>query len=205
MEAEKRGLGGAIAGMISAMAKVPVGSISVLIGEGGSEAALAFSVSDRVLMLQNAIYSPIAPEVGAETELRDSARAAEMAKALKLTSVDCQKMGIVDVVVPEPEGGAHRSPDEAALLLRRALMQELINVSGVYSRTLVRRRQRKYRNVGEFGSRFRNSVRRELRTVQAAVSATVRAMRKPSDEENEASRRPRSGRRQALRSPRRKK
>ncbi len=189
LESEKRGLGGAIAGMISAMAKVPVGSISVLIGEGGSEAALAFGVSDRVLMLQNAIYSPIAPEEGAQTELRDSERAAEMARALKLTSIDCQKMGIVDVIVPEPEGGAHRSPEEAARLLRRALMQELINVSGVYSRTLVRRRQRKYRNVGEFGSRFRNSVRRELRTVQAAVSAGVRsAMRRRAAGEQPQSR-----------------
>ncbi|MCH7733710.1 MAG: acetyl-CoA carboxylase carboxyltransferase subunit alpha/beta [Chloroflexi bacterium] len=205
LEAEKRGLGGAIAGMISAMARVPVGSISVLIGEGGSEAALAFGVADRVLMLQNAIYSPIAPEAGAEAELRDSTRAAEMAKALKLTSVDCQKMGIVDIVVPEPEGGAHRSPDEAARLLRRALMQELINVSGVYSRTLVRRRQRKYRNVGEFGSRFRNAVRREMRTVQAAVSATVRAMRKPSDEEEKAAGKTRSSRRKTRRSRRRKK
>ena len=84
-------------------------------------------------------------------------------------------------------------------------MQELINVSGIYPRTLVRRRQRKYRNIGEFGSRFRNSVRRELHTVRAAVSATVRAMRKPSDEEKKAAGRSRSGGRQAGRAARRKK
>ena len=168
-------------------------------------ALLAFGVADRVLMLQNAIYSPIAPEAGAETELQDSARAAEMARALKLTSVDCREMGIVDVIVPEPEGGAHRSHDEAARLLRRALMQELINVSGIYPRTLVRRRQAKYRNVGEFGSRFRNSVRRELRTVQAAVSATVRAMRKPPDEKKKGAGQPRSGGRKARRATRRNK
>jgi len=176
LSAEQRGLGGAIAELIAEMARVPIGSISVLIGEGGSEAALAFSVSDRVLMMQNAIYSPISPEVGAETEFRDSQRADEMARALRLTSIDCHEMGIVDSIVPEPEGGAHASPDEAARLLRRALMQELLNVQGVYSRTLVRRRQRKYRRVGEYGSRFRNTVRRELKSVGAAVSATFRAI-----------------------------
>jgi acetyl-CoA carboxylase carboxyl transferase beta subunit/acetyl-CoA carboxylase carboxyl transferase alpha subunit len=180
--AEQRGLGGAIAQMIAEMAKVPIGSISVLIGEGGSEAALAFSVSDRVLMMQNAIYSPIPPEEGAESEFRDSQRADEMAQALRLTSIDCYEMGIVDAIVPEPEGGAHTSPDEAARLLRRALMQELLNVQGVYSRTLVRRRQRKYRRVGEYGSRFRNTVRRELRSLGAAVSATVRAMGRSAEQ-----------------------
>ncbi len=73
-------------------------------------------------------------------------------------------------------------------------MQELINVSGVYPRTLVRRRQRKYRNVGEFGSRFRNSVRRELRTVRAAVTATVRGLRSQSGDQKKTVKRPRSGR-----------
>jgi len=181
LSAEQRGLGGAIALMIAEMAKVPTGSISVLIGEGGSEAALAFSVSDRVLMMQNAIYSPIPPEEGAASEFRDSQRADEMARALRLTSIDCHEMGIIDAIVPEPEGGAHTSPDEAARLLRRALMQELLNVQGVYSRTLVRRRQRKYRRVGEYGSRFRNTVRRELKSVGAGITATFRAIGRSSD------------------------
>ena len=182
LNAEQRGLGGAIAEMIAEMARVPVGSISVLIGEGGSEAALAFSVSDRVLMMQNAIYSPIPPEVGAEAEFRDSQRADEMARALRLTSTDCHEMGIIDAIVPEPQGGAHTSHAEAARLLRRALMQELLNVQGVYPRTLVRRRQRKYRRVGEYGSRFRNTVRRELRSVGAGISATFRAMGRRTDQ-----------------------
>jgi hypothetical protein len=104
-----------------------------------------------------------------------------MARALRLTSIDCYEMGIIDAIVPEPEGGAHTSPDEAARLLRRALMQELLNVQGVYSRTLVRRRQRKYRRVGEYGSRFRNTVRRELRSVSAGISATFRAIGRGPD------------------------
>lgn len=181
LDAERHGLGGAIATTISALARVRVPSISVLIGEGGSEAALAFGVADRILMLQNAIYSPIAPEVGAEAELRDPTRADEMARALKLTSADCRRMGIVDAIVPEPEGGAHSNREEAARLLRRALMRELTNVQGIYPRTLVRRRQMKFRRMGEFGSRFRSAVRRELSILPAALSATVRALRGASD------------------------
>lgn len=188
LDAERRGLGGAIAQAISSFARAPVPTISILIGEGGSEAALAVGVADRVLMLQNAIYSPIAPEVGAETELRDASRADDMARALKLTSADCHRMGIVDAVVPEPEGGAHRDPDEAARLLRRVLMRELAAIQGTYPRTLVRRRQRKFRRMGEYGSRFRNAVRRELTTLQAAFNATMKAIKRrgtdtPSDED----------------------
>ncbi len=182
LEAERRGLGGSIAQTISSLARAPVPTVSILIGEGGSEAALAVGVADRVLMMQNAIYSPISPEIGAESEFRDASRADEMARALKLTSEDCHRMGIVDTVVPEPEGGAHGDPDEAARLLRRVLMRELASIQDIYPRTLVRRRQRKFRRMGEYGSRFRNAVKRELTTLQAAFSATMKALKGGSNE-----------------------
>ena len=186
LDMERRGLANAIAGMIEAMATVEVPTMSVLIGEGGSEAALAFGVADRVLMMQNAIYTPISPEHGAAAEMRDSDKAKEVARALKLTSMDCRQMGIVDFIVSEPTEGAHASPDEAARLLKRTLMRELIDLRDVHRRTLVRRRQKKFRNIGEYGSRFRLALRSEMKVWQAALSAGVRALRGQDDEEADA-------------------
>ncbi len=183
LDSERQGIAGAIAGTIDAMSNAEVPTISVLIGEGGSEAALALGVADIVLMQQNAIYTPIAPEEGAETELSDAARAEELAKALKLTSTDCLNMGIVDLIVPEPADG---SPDEAARLLKRSLMRALIELRDKRRRTLVRRRQKKYRSVGEYGSRFQSAVRRELRVWQAALAAGVSALRGDDSEFRDA-------------------
>lgn len=185
LEQEHRGLAISMAHLIDTMASAEVPTISVLIGEGGSEAALAFSVADRVLMLQNSIYTPISPEQGARAELRDSEGASEIARALKLTSVDCLNMGIVDDVVAEPAEGAHASPDEAARLLRRSLMRELIDLRGVHRRTLVRRRQKKFRNFGEYGSRLRSAVSSELTSWRAALSAGVRVLRRRGSSDDE--------------------
>ena len=182
-DSERDGIAAAIAGTIDAMSNVEVPTVSVLIGEGGSEAALALGVADIVLMQQNAIYTPIAPEEGAETELSDADRADELAKALKLTSVDCLNMGIVDQVVPEPVDG---SLDEAARLLKRSLMRALIELRDKRRRTLVRRRQKKYRNMGEYGGRFRAALRRELRVWQAALAAGVSALRRDDSELTDA-------------------
>lgn len=184
LEQEHRGLAISMANMINTMSLVEAPTISVLIGEGGSEAALAFSVADRVLMLQNSIYTPISPEQGARAELRDSDRASEIARALRLTSTDCLQMGIIDDVVPEPAEGAHASPDEAARLLKRSLMRELIDLRAVHRRTLVRRRQKKFRNFGEYGSRFRTAVRGELSSWRAAFSAGMRVFRRHGPNED---------------------
>ncbi len=181
IDMEQRGLASAIARMIDQMGRVMVPTLSVLIGEGGSEAALAFGLADRVLMLENAIYTPIAPERGAQTEMSDPGRASEIARALKLTSVDCIEMEIVDDIVPEPEQGAHASPDEAARLLKRALMRELSVLTGTSSKTLVRRRQKKFRKVGEYGSRFRLALRRETKAWQVGLAAGVRAFRQAGE------------------------
>jgi len=181
IDMEQRGLASAIARMIDQMGRVKVPTLSVLIGEGGSEAALAFGLADRVLMLENAIYTPISPERGAQTELHDPRMAAEIARALKLTSVDCVEMEIVDDIVPEPEQGAHASPDEAARLLKRMLMRELSALASKNTNTLLRRRQKKFRKVGEYGSRFRMALRRETKAWQVGLAAGVRAFRKTGD------------------------
>lgn len=185
LEAEHKGLASAISELISTMSRAPVATVSALIGEGGSEAAMAFSVADRVLMMQNAIYTPISPETGAEAELHDAGRAEELARALRVTSVDCRNMGIIDRIVPEPEGGAHANPSEAARLLKVALMRELIELKGTYPRTLVRRRQKRFRKMGEYGSRFRAALRRELRVWGTAVAASMKALRDGTHDEGE--------------------
>jgi acetyl-CoA carboxylase carboxyl transferase alpha subunit len=184
IDMEQRGLASAIARMIDQMGRATIPTLSVLIGEGGSEAALAFGLADRVFMLENAIYTPIAPERGAQAEMSDPGRASDVARALKLTSVDCVDMEIVDGVVPEPEQGAHASPDEAARLLKRTLMRELSNLTRTSANTLVRRRQKKFRKVGEYGSRFRLVLRRETRAWQAGLAAGVRAFRQAGESDD---------------------
>jgi acyl-CoA carboxylase subunit beta len=177
IDMEQLGLASAISRMIDQMGRVKTPTLSILIGEGGSEAALAFGLADRVLMLENAIYTPIAPERGAQAEMSDPSKASDIARALKLTSVDCVEMEIVDDIVPEPERGAHGSPEEAARLLKRSLMRELSNLAGSNTKTLVRRRQKKFRKVGEYGSRFRTALRRETKAWQVGLAAGVKAFR----------------------------
>lgn len=184
IDMEQRGLASAIARMIDQMGRAKVPTLSVLIGEGGSEAALAFGLADRVLMLENAIYTPIAPERGAQAEMSDPGKASDVARALKLTSIDCVEMEIVDDIVPEPELGAHGSPDEAARLLKRSLMRELSDLVGKNTKTLVRRRQKKYRKVGEYGNRFRSALRRETKAWQVGLAAGVRAFRQAGDSDS---------------------
>ena len=178
---EQRGLASAIARMIDQMGRAKVPTLSILIGEGGSEAALSFGLTDRVLMLENAIYTPIAPERGAQSEMSDPAKASDVARALKLTSVDCIEMEIVDDIVPEPESGAHGAPVEAARLLKRSLMRELSELTSKNTNTLVRRRQKKFRKVGEYGNRFRSALRRETRAWQVGLAAGVRAFRQSGE------------------------
>jgi acetyl-CoA carboxylase alpha subunit len=184
IDMEQRGLASAIARMIDQMGRAKIPTLSILIGEGGSEAALAFGLTDRVLMLENAIYTPIAPERGAQSEMSDPGKASEIARALKLTSIDCVEMEIVDFIVPEPEQGAHGSPDEAARLLKRALMRELSELAGSNTKTLVRRRQKKFRKVGEYGSRFRTALRRETKAWQVGLAAGVRAFRQAGENDS---------------------
>ena len=193
LEQEHRGLAIAMASTIDTMSRVDVPTISVLIGEGGSEAALPFSVADRVLMLQNSIYTPISPEQGARFELRNSDRARDIARALRLTSADCLQMGIIDDVVAEPAEGAHASPEEAARLLKRTLMHELVELHRVHRRTLVRRRQKKFRNIGEYGNRYHSTVSGELNSWRSAFNAGVRALRRRGSTTSDAEVQDKSG------------
>ncbi len=171
---ELNGLASEIAEMINVMLGIETPVVSVVVGEGGSEAALAFSVADRLLMMENTIFTPISPEAGAATELRDRARAPEVARSLRLTSYDAYYMGIADRLIAEPEGGANQNPTGAARALRQVLISEIGQLSKRNPRVLARQRQRRFRHIGEYSPQFRAAVRSELSSWTSAVGDRMR-------------------------------
>ncbi len=173
LAAEERGLAGAFGLMVAEMAELPTPVLSAIIGEGGSEGALAFSVADRLLMMENAIYTPISPEAAALILYRDSSRANQVAASLKLTAEDCVELGIVDGVVPEPEEGAHTNIGEAARQLERLLVQSLLDVQMTFTRTLLRNRAKKFRKIGSYGTLFEVALASEADKAQESFVNSV--------------------------------
>src|SRR5919199_645972 len=129
--AEQHGQGGAIAHSQATMARLAVPIVSCVIGEGGSGGAVAIALADRVLMQENAIYSVISPEGCAAILWRDASEAKKAAAAFKPDAGHCLELGVVDAVVPEPEGGAHTDHDAAARLLAESLRESLSELEGV--------------------------------------------------------------------------
>jgi acetyl-CoA carboxylase carboxyl transferase subunit alpha len=150
IDAEERGQAEAIARSLYEMAELEVPVIAACIGEGGSGGALALGVGNRVLMLENAVYSVISPESCAAIVWRDAAKAELAAEALKLTAPDLLKLGLVDQIVREPEGGAHQNWDAAAELLGDAIEQNLEDLTSLSGAELVEDRYRKFRLMGGF-------------------------------------------------------
>ena len=147
---EERHISEAIAVNLREMMNLRVPTIAVVIGEGGSGGALGIGVSDRVLILENAYYSVISPEACSAILWKDRRHAPEAAEALKLTAQDLMGLGVVDEVVPEPEGGAHRDPDLAAANLGTALRQNLEMLSALSLDDLLNRRYEKFRKLGKY-------------------------------------------------------
>ncbi len=148
--AEERGQAEAIAVNLREMATFEVPILTVVIGEGGSGGALAIAVADRVLMFEHSIYSVISPEGCASILWRDGKQGAKAAEALRLAAPDLEQLGIVDGVLPEPVGGAHRDPAAAAATLKRAVVENLDALSGVSGTELVRQRAHRFRRLGVF-------------------------------------------------------
>ena len=148
--AEERHIAEAIAVNIRDMMVLRTPVVSVVIGEGGSGGALGIGVADRVLMLDNSYYSVISPEGCAAILWKHRKHAPEAAEALKLTAKDLQKMGLVDGVIPEPDGGAHVDPEKAASNLREALSRELKSLSKTPVEKLLAKRYEKFRAMGVF-------------------------------------------------------
>jgi acetyl-CoA carboxylase carboxyl transferase subunit alpha len=148
--AEERGQAEAIAVNLREMGTFEVPILTVVIGEGGSGGALAIAVADRVIMFEHSVYSVISPEGCASILWRDGKQGAKAAEALRLAAPDLAELGIVDEVLPEPVGGAHRDPAAAALTLKAAMIANLDALSGVSGAELVKRRAARFRKLGVF-------------------------------------------------------
>jgi acetyl-CoA carboxylase carboxyl transferase subunit alpha len=150
MESETRGQGNAIAENILVMAELRTPLVSLVIGEGGSGGALAIGVTDRILMLEHSVYSVAAPEASAAILWRDSSKAPDAAKTMRITAQDLHEMRIIDEIIPEPEGGAHNSPDQTVRRAGECIMRHVETLSQLPMSVLLEQRYQKYRVIGAF-------------------------------------------------------
>lgn len=148
LEAEARGQGEAIARNLYEMSRLTVPVVAVITGEGNSGGALALGVGNRVLMLENAVYAILSPEGFASILWKDAARHAEACDLMKLTATDLKALGVIDDIIPEPEGGAHLSPAITFRQVDRFLMRSLIELSRESGAALAAQRYQKFRKMG---------------------------------------------------------
>jgi acetyl-CoA carboxylase carboxyl transferase subunit alpha len=148
--AEERGQAEAIARNLFEMSRLRVPLIATITGEGGSGGALALAVADRVLILENAVYSVISPEGCASIMWRDASKRAHAAEALKITAQDVKALGCVDDIIPEPEGGAQTNPEQAAQLLDEKLTWHFNEIKALPLDEMLSRRYEKFRNIAQF-------------------------------------------------------
>jgi acetyl-CoA carboxylase carboxyl transferase subunit alpha len=149
--AEERGQSEAIARSTQKCLQIGVPLVSVILGEGMSGGAIALTTADRVLMLEHAIYTVISPEGCASILWKDAGRSKDAAEALRLTAQDLRALGVIDRVIPEPLGGAHRDPGDAIGAVGDAIREALGELAGATARTLVAERRRKYLDMGAKG------------------------------------------------------
>ncbi len=152
IDAEERGQAEAIAYNLREMSRLRTAVVSIVIGEGGSGGALGLGVANRVYMLENAYYSVISPESCAAIIYRDSGKAPEAAAALRMTSTDLLGMGLIDGIIPEPDGGAHLNPEAAIAGVRQTLQNALAELAGRSAEQLIEERYKKFREMGNFFS-----------------------------------------------------
>jgi acetyl-CoA carboxylase carboxyl transferase subunit alpha len=150
IEAEERGQAEAIAANLEYMSQLKVPVVVTIIGEGGSGGALGIGVGDRILMLENAIYSVISPEGCAAILWKDQAKMEEAAKALRITSQNLLDLKIIDDIIPEPMGGAHRDIKQTALNVKQVITKHLRELKDLPSAELIQKRYKKYRAIGNF-------------------------------------------------------
>jgi acetyl-CoA carboxylase carboxyl transferase subunit alpha len=148
IDAEERGQAEAIARSTDACLGLGTPNVAIVIGEGGSGGAIAIATCNKVLMLEHAIYSVISPEGAASILWRDPARAQDAATNMKITAQDLRKFGVIDRIVAEPVGGAHRAPENAIAAVGSALAEELAELRPMAPADLKRRRQEKFLAIG---------------------------------------------------------
>jgi len=148
IEAEERGQAEAIARSTEACLGLGVPMVAVIVGEGGSGGAVALASANRVLMLEHAVYSVISPEGCASILWRTSDKAADAAQAMKVTAQDLKRLGVIDRIVKEPVGGAHRNPAATARMLRDAILEELDGLAGRSAQELIAAREARFLAIG---------------------------------------------------------
>lgn len=170
LEAEEQGIGNAIAKTLSSMLTVPTPMVSVVIGEGGSEGALALGLSDRILIQQYAVYSPMSVNHTLGAAHHDHMLDREAAEALMLTAHDCVELGIADQVVGEPEGGAHVDPREASSGLQTAILTNIVQLAKMSQGKLLKKRYQKFRRMGEESGHSQEAMSREVELLMSITS-----------------------------------
>jgi acetyl-CoA carboxylase carboxyl transferase subunit alpha len=150
VESEARGISEAIARSMLTLFELTVPTVAVILGEGGSGGAIALAATNRVLMLEHAIYSVIPPEGCAAILWRDPNRAPQAAEALRLTAEDALQMGLIDLIIPEPLGAAHRDPQATALSVRAAVLQQLDELCPMEPEALREQRYQRFRQIGVY-------------------------------------------------------
>ena len=148
VDAEERGQAEAIARSIETCMKLTVPNISIIIGEGGSGGAIALASSNKVVMLENAIYSVISPEGCATILWRDPKKTLEASEAMKLTSNDLKKLNIIDEIIPEPKGGAHRNKEEILNNVKKSILENLNYFNEMSPDEILNHRKNKFLSVG---------------------------------------------------------
>lgn len=150
--AEERGQSEAIASSLCFMSRLKTPIIAVIIGEGGSGGAIGLGVGNRILMLENSVYSVISPEGCAAILWKDAGRAREAAEILKLTASDLKQLGVIDEIIPEPIGGAHNDYEKTIAAVKRAIKRHLSELSVMSAEELVANRYDKFKRMGVVGS-----------------------------------------------------
>lgn len=150
IEAEEHGQGEAIARNLMEMSGIKTPMISVVIGEGGSGGALALGVTDKIFMLENSVYSVISPEGCAAILFKDAGRAPEAAESLKISAKDLLELDIIDGIIPEPLGGAHRNHQCAAINLKKFILESIADLESLSVDSLLENRYNKFRKIGKF-------------------------------------------------------
>ena len=169
LDSEEQGIGNAVATTISMMSEVPVPVVSVIIGEGGGEGALALGIADSMLMQQYAVLSPAPLYTSAGRWQRDPSRFRE-AHALMLTAAECRELGLIDQIVAEPEGGAHEDSLTASHYLQLAIARELEKLSKLSIKKLMDRRHKKFRRMGELTPYAKEALSREVQQLEHMVA-----------------------------------
>ena len=179
LEAEEQGIGNAIARTLSSMLDVPTPIVCVVIGEGGSEGALALGLADRILMQQYAVYSPISMNHNLAGAFHEPLLDRETADALMLTAQDCVELGIADRVIPEPQGGSHFDPRAAGAALQGSILWEIGKLAKMSQNKLMKRRYSKFRRMGESSDYSKEAMTREVELLMSITSGERLPSRAP--------------------------